>query len=166
VHHGYYQHITDYAGGISILPVELEVKGGGPGPAFTILVVQNFSQKVGSIFTLESGPIFKQTVDFLTNGQDGFLEFIVRPSGGGPGFKKRHFNGGYPAVDLRGFTIEGLDLSVDSFGTQVDPGEAHITFVIRGEFPLWWRVWRHRIAVFVLGGLLGFLSAWLLVGLR
>jgi hypothetical protein len=127
------------------------------------------SQNVGSIFTLDSGPIFKQTVDFLTNGQRGVLEFdllLSDGSGGGLGFRKRQFNGGYPAVDFRGFTIEGLDLSVDSFRAQVDPAEAHITFVIRGEFPLWWRVWRHRFAVFVLGGLLGFLSAWLLVGLR
>src|SRR5262249_11069526 len=156
---------------------EQQVFGGrfdDPG-SVTIFEVHNLPQQVGSKFTLDSGPIFQQTVDYLTNGQEGPLDFQLRDTRGigGQGFSKRHFNGGYPAVDLRGFTIEGLDLTVDSFRTVPDPegpptflmSEVHITFVIRGEFPLWWRAWRHRFAVFVLGALFGALVVWLVLAL-
>jgi len=156
--------------GSAARPAELQVFGGGipPLPAFTIFDVRNVPQVVGSIFTLDSGPIFEQTVDFLTNGQtdpNPFTSLIIFDLGPGAihGDKKRFFNGGYPGVDLRGFTIEGLDLSVDSFRSIETFDEAHITFVIRGEFPLWWRVWRHRFAVFVLGSLIGGLLLWLVL---
>jgi hypothetical protein len=156
--------------GRSARPTELQVRGGGVStlPAFTIFDVRNVSQVVGSIFTLDSGPIFEQTVDFLTNGQtstnpyDSLIIFDLGP-GAIYGEKKRFFNGGYPGVDLRGLTIEGLDLSVDSFRSIEDFDEAHITFVIRGEFPLWWRALRHRFAVFVLGSLIGGLLLWLVL---
>jgi hypothetical protein len=127
---------------------------------FTIFHVPNISsQSVGSTFTLNSGPVFSQTVDFLTNGQEAepppplgpphrySLQFWI--NGSGCGWWKKQLNGGYPAVDLRGFTIEGLDLRIDGFSAWQDAelGEmiaVTITFVIRGKFPwgpLWWRYW-------------------------
>jgi hypothetical protein len=148
-----------------------------PNFLFTIFDVSISPASVGSTFALNLGPKFQQTVDFLTNGQEGALVWFVGDGGGsgGGGRPKRSFNGGYPAIDLRGFTIEALDLRLDGFREGPAAGDPHpgevfywvtFTLVIRGEFPLWWRAWRHRFAVFVLGGLLGFLSAWLLVGLR
>jgi hypothetical protein len=130
-------------------------QGGPYTPEVTIFRVPNVtSQSVGSKFTLDSGPIFKQTVDFLTNGQaapppprteEWTLQFWL--NGNILGFPKRHFNGGYPAIDLRGFTIEKLELRIDGFRAlqQWTPEQiaVAITFIIRGNFPwyLWWRFW-------------------------
>jgi hypothetical protein len=129
-------------------------QGGSYIPEVTIFHVPNVtSQSVGSKFTLDSGPIFKQTVDFLTNGQAGpppprpgwTLQFWL--NGSGYGLTKNYFNGGYPAVDLRGFTIEKLELRIDGVRALQEwtpEGIAvTITFVIRGKFPwyLWWRFW-------------------------
>jgi hypothetical protein len=116
----------------------------------TIINVPNISSRpVGSTFTLNSGPVFSQTVDFLTNGQEGmliiWLSFAINVNtGAGHGSSKRYFNGGYPAIDLRGFTIEGLDLRLDSFTATQESVAVQITFVIRGKFPwgpLWWHFW-------------------------
>jgi hypothetical protein len=83
-------------------------------------------------------------VDFLTNGQQGVVIFRFPPGLNGGGKFKVAFNGGYPGIDLCGLTIEGLDLTVDSFNPWKDYdsnyyAEVQITLVIRGVFPWWWR---------------------------
>jgi hypothetical protein len=101
--------------------------------------ISNSPATVGSTFTLNSGPIFQQTVDFLTNGQDGYLVFMGTRSG--IDYAKRSLNGGVPAIDLRGFTIEGLDLHFDGYTVISGHGPGYwatFRFVIRGKFPWWW----------------------------
>jgi len=127
----------------------LSVVAGGPPWTghFIIFEVRNVSsQSAGSTFTLDSGPIFQKTVDYLTNGQQGLISFI-HWAASGFGRWKSDFNGGYPAIDLRGFTIEGLDLRIDSHTPWIDPAPGPavtFTFIIRGKFPwgpLWWLYW-------------------------
>jgi hypothetical protein len=155
-------------------PPEVMVLGGNlstPG-SFTIFDLPEVQLLVGSTHTLDSGPRFQQTVDYLTNGQNGLITFYLlfggRGGGAGRGDPKSAFNGGYPGVELRGLTIEGLDLRIDSFSApqpsagNPEMGEAHITFVIRGEFPLWWRLLRNRYAFLVFGVLIGALFWFLL----
>jgi hypothetical protein len=106
---------------------------------FTILSQPDISEsQVGSTYTLDSGPIFQQTVEYLTNGRTGWLTFCVGLACWGA--TKHYFNGDYPGVDLMGFTIEGLDLSINSYRTWQETSdfyayEAATTFVIRGRFP-------------------------------
>src|SRR5262249_29884981 len=82
-----------------------------PPPVVAIFDLNISPASVGSTFTLDSGLKFQQTVDFLTNGQEGWLAFFF--DGSGTGRPKSFFNGGYPAIDLRGFTIEALVLRLD-----------------------------------------------------
>ena len=137
--------------------------------SFRIFDVNISPASVGSTFTLSSGPIFQQTVDFLTNGQVGGagpsaghlqragIGWILGNGGGaGGGQPKRFFNGGYPTVDLRGCTIEGLDLRLDEFAEGPVPLSEDtaywvtFTLVIRGKSPWgrwvlpWWWDWSWR----------------------
>jgi hypothetical protein len=60
-------------------PAQVRMKASGRG--VTIFDVPVSPATVGSTSTLDSGPIFQQAVDFLTNGQYGVVLFDL--SGGG-----------------------------------------------------------------------------------
>src|SRR5262245_26197629 len=137
-----YERLQESAKDLRVQALEDEL---GLGiPKFKIFFLPNISEsQVGSTYTLDSGPVFQQTVDFLTNGRIGWLTFGLGT--GFISFTKNYFNGNYPGVDLMGFTIEGLDLSINSYHASWHPegGEGggffwdcSITFVIRGRFPL------------------------------
>ena len=137
---------VSYAVPNSVQVLGSDVLGYHPPNFFIIFDVPNPS--AGSTLTLSSGPRFQQTVDFLTNGRQGGITFFigVAPAGGGAGggyansHEKRQFNGGYPGIDLRGFTIEGLDFHLEPVTPEENYFLVDFTFVIRGKFPVWWRL--------------------------
>jgi hypothetical protein len=137
--------------GLSADSADLYVEGGQrlsvpSTKIWQIFLVTVSAQQVGSTFTLDSGPIFAQTADYLTSGSGGglfdnggYIAFELNPAYG---------PGQYVHVpNLQGSTIYGFDLTLDDFNIDpvqvvLDPktGEykqyplvhASVTFVIRG----------------------------------